>query len=70
MSVLAAPGVGTLSLRIEVAPAHGGHLSRVPAGYYRAEGSSKNYNTIEEYQTADKALILKQAGKRVSLQKD
>lgn len=43
-------------------------ISRVPAGYYRAEGISKNFNTIEEYQTADKALILQQAGRKVGLQ--
>ncbi|BDD63806.1 Autophagy protein 7 [Monascus purpureus] len=46
---------------------HGNALTsdEVPAGYYRAEGISKNFNTIEEYQTADKALILQQAGRKI-----
>ena len=39
--------------------------SRVPAGYYRAEGMIKNVNTIEEYKDIDKIRLLQQAGKTV-----
>ena len=40
--------------------------SRVPAGYYRAEGMIKNVNTIEEYRGIDKGNMLQQAGRTVS----
>ena len=40
-------------------------FSRVPAGYYRAEGMIKNVNTIEEYKEIDKIRLLQQAGKTV-----
>jgi ubiquitin-like modifier-activating enzyme ATG7 len=39
----------------------------MPAGYYRAEGTIKNVNTIEEYTKTDKMSMLQQAGKTVSL---
>ena len=35
-------------------------------GYYRAEGSIKNVNTIEEYRNIDKAQMLRQSGETVS----
>lgn len=41
--------------------------ARVPAGYYRAEGMVKNVNTIEEYRSLDKALVLTQAARTVRL---
>lgn len=42
------------------------NVSRVPAGYYRAEGMIKNVNTIEEYRSADRGSMLQQAGRTVS----
>ena len=40
-------------------------IVRVPAGYYRAEGTLKNVNTIESYRSLDKAAVLNQAGRTV-----
>jgi ubiquitin-like modifier-activating enzyme ATG7 len=40
-------------------------LNSVPPGYYRAEGTIKNFNTVEEYKNADKMQILQQAGRTV-----
>lgn len=40
-------------------------LSSVPPGYYRGEGTIKNFNTVEEYKNADKMQILQQAGRTV-----
>uniref|UniRef100_A0A093W3S1 Ubiquitin-like modifier-activating enzyme ATG7 n=1 Tax=Talaromyces marneffei PM1 TaxID=1077442 RepID=A0A093W3S1_TALMA len=37
----------------------------VPPGYYRAEGTIKNFNTVEEYKNADKMQILQQAGRTI-----
>lgn len=37
----------------------------VPSSYYRAEGTVKNFNTVEEYKNADKIQILQQAGKTI-----
>ena len=37
----------------------------VPAGYCRAEGFIKNYNTLEEYRKAEHAVILRQAAKTI-----
>lgn len=42
------------------------NVSRVPAGYYRAEGMIKNVNTIEEYESTDRERMLQQAGRTVS----
>ena len=42
------------------------HYIRAPTGYYRAEGTIRNVNTIEEYRSMDKAQMLEQAGKMVS----
>lgn len=39
----------------------------VPEGYYRAEGTIKNFNTFEEYRDSDKPQMLQQAGQTVSL---
>ncbi|EAW13779.1 putative autophagy ubiquitin-activating enzyme ApgG [Aspergillus clavatus NRRL 1] len=46
---------------------HGNALisDEVPAGYYRAEGTIKNLNTIEEYRNIDKSQVLQQAGKMI-----
>ncbi|OJJ50439.1 hypothetical protein ASPZODRAFT_126301 [Penicilliopsis zonata CBS 506.65] len=43
---------------------HGDALTSdaVSSGYYRAEGTIKNVNTIEEYRNADRGAILQQAG--------
>ena len=41
-------------------------VSRVPAGYYRAEGMIKNVNTVEDYKGIDKGSMLQQAGRTVS----
>ena len=38
---------------------------RVPTGYYRAEGILKNFNTIENYRSLDKAAVLNRAGRTV-----
>lgn len=40
---------------------------RTPPGYYRAEGIIKNVNTLEEYRGIDKAHMLHQAGRTVSV---
>ena len=40
-------------------------ISRVPAGYFRAEGIIKNVNTIEEYRNLDKRAILFQSAQTV-----
>ena len=40
-------------------------VSRVPAGYFRAEGFIKNVNTIEEYRNLDKRAILTQSAQTV-----
>jgi ubiquitin-like modifier-activating enzyme ATG7 len=37
----------------------------IPSGYYRAEGTIKNLNTIEEYRTLDKPAFLQQAGRTI-----
>lgn len=52
------------SCRMQV---HGNALTsdEVPAGYYRAEGIIKNFNTIEEYRNIDKTLMIQQAGKTI-----
>ena len=42
-------------------------MGSVPAGYCRAEGMIRNVNTIEEYRSLDKAAILAQAARTVSL---
>ena len=41
--------------------------SSVPNGFYRAEGTIKNVNTIEDYKALDKAAILNQVGSTVSI---
>lgn len=41
-------------------------LYRVPASYFRAEGTMKNVNTIEEYRNADKVHLLQESGRTVS----
>jgi ubiquitin-like modifier-activating enzyme ATG7 len=38
----------------------------VPEGYYRAEGTIKNFNTFEAYRDIDKPQVLQQAGQTVS----
>lgn len=40
------------------------HVS-VPAGFFRAEGTIKNVNTIEDYRALDKAALLNRAGRTV-----
>ncbi|PYH84944.1 E1-like protein-activating [Aspergillus uvarum CBS 121591] len=47
---------------------HGNALSsdETPSGYYRAEGTIKNVNTIEEYMNTDRARLLQQSGDLVS----
>ncbi|KAL1999893.1 hypothetical protein VTN02DRAFT_3849 [Thermoascus thermophilus] len=52
------------SCRMQV---HGNALTsdEVPAGYYRAEGIIKNFNTIEEYRNIDKTSMIQQAGKTI-----
>lgn len=40
--------------------------SSVPSGFCRAEGIIRNYNTIEEYRSADKAAHIERAGRIVS----
>ncbi|CAG8214737.1 unnamed protein product [Penicillium salamii] len=52
------------SCRIQI---HGNALScsDAPASYYRAEGTIKNVNTIEEYRNADRAKMLSQVGQMV-----
>ena len=42
-------------------------LYRVPNGLFRAEGTMKNVNTIEDYRKLDRAKILNQAGRTVYL---
>ena len=37
----------------------------VPAGFYRAEGIIRNFNTIEEYRTIDKLAMIQQAGRTI-----
>lgn len=37
----------------------------VPAGFYRAEGMIKNFNTVEDYRTVDKLAMLQKAGKTI-----
>ncbi|KAK9596018.1 Autophagy protein 7, variant 2 [Aspergillus fumigatus] len=46
---------------------HGNALTSddVPEGYYRAEGSIKNFNTCEEYRDIDKPQMLQQAGQTI-----
>ncbi|KAL4885384.1 hypothetical protein BJY04DRAFT_231873 [Aspergillus karnatakaensis] len=53
-----------VSCRMQI---HGNALTSdsAPAGYYRAEGTIKNFNTIEEYTNANKTDILQQAGKMI-----
>ncbi|EHA55718.1 Autophagy protein 7 [Pyricularia oryzae] len=45
----------------------GGALSssHVPMGYTRADGSIRNFNTIEDFKKADKGAILRQAGAQI-----
>ncbi|KAE8146260.1 hypothetical protein BDV25DRAFT_133081 [Aspergillus avenaceus] len=52
------------SCRLQI---HGSALTsdEVPAGYYRAEGMIKNFNTIEEYRNVNKVDILQQSGKLI-----
>ncbi|KAI4154370.1 MAG: hypothetical protein L6R39_001397 [Caloplaca ligustica] len=52
------------SCRLQV---HGNALTSddVPKGFYRAEGTIKNVNTIEDYRKLDKNAILNQAGRTV-----
>jgi len=40
--------------------------SSVPAGFCRSEGIIRNYNTIEEYRSVDKAAHIERAGRIVS----
>ncbi|RJE19479.1 hypothetical protein PHISCL_08183 [Aspergillus sclerotialis] len=53
-----------VSCRVQV---HGNALTndKAPTGYYRAEGTIRNVNTIEEYRSIDKAKLLEQAGKTI-----
>ncbi|KAI5293538.1 Autophagy protein 7 [Ascosphaera acerosa] len=46
---------------------HGTALSKhdPPAGFYRAEGTIKNVNTIEEYWDEDKSALLKDAARKI-----
>ncbi|RAL07553.1 putative autophagy ubiquitin-activating enzyme ApgG [Aspergillus homomorphus CBS 101889] len=46
---------------------HGDALTNeeTPAGYYRAEGTIKNVNTIEEYMNTNKSHMLQQAGEMI-----
>ncbi|OKL55737.1 Ubiquitin-like modifier-activating enzyme atg7 [Talaromyces atroroseus] len=37
----------------------------VPSTYYKAEGTIKNFNTVEEYKNADKIQILQEAGRKI-----
>lgn len=37
----------------------------MPAGYYRAEGFIRNFNTIEDYKNADRAKVLELAGRTI-----
>jgi ubiquitin-like modifier-activating enzyme ATG7 len=37
----------------------------VPAGFYRAEGIIRNFNTVEEYRNIDKLAMIQQAGKTI-----
>jgi hypothetical protein len=41
------------------------HFTRIPAGFYRAEGIIKNVNTIEDYKKLDKPAVLNRAGRTV-----
>ncbi|KAJ5102863.1 Ubiquitin-like modifier-activating enzyme atg7 [Penicillium argentinense] len=52
------------SCRMQV---HGNALTahEAPAGYYRAEGTIKNVNTIEQYHNLDKSYMITQAGKTI-----
>ncbi|KAI9045122.1 putative autophagy ubiquitin-activating enzyme ApgG [Aspergillus affinis] len=52
------------SCRMQV---HGNALTsdEVPTGYYRAEGTMKNVNTIEEYRNVDKAYLLRESGRTI-----
>ena len=40
-------------------------IYRVPNGLFRAEGTIKNVNTIEDYRKLDRTKILNQAGRTV-----
>ncbi|KAK4996673.1 Autophagy protein 7 [Elasticomyces elasticus] len=46
---------------------HGTALTtnEVPAGFYRAEGMIRNFNTIEEYKQVDKPASIEQAGRMI-----
>src|SRR5215469_233601 len=37
----------------------------MPAGYYRAEGFIRNFNTIEDYKNSDRAKVLELAGRTI-----
>ncbi|PLB50504.1 autophagy-related protein 7 [Aspergillus steynii IBT 23096] len=52
------------SCRMQV---HGNALTsdEVPAGYYRAEGTMKNVNTIEAYRNTDKVHLLQESGRTI-----
>ncbi|EXJ53952.1 autophagy-like protein 7 [Cladophialophora yegresii CBS 114405] len=52
------------SCRMQV---HANALSsdEVPAGFYRAEGIIRNFNTVEEYRNIDKLAMIQQAGKTI-----
>lgn len=39
--------------------------SRVPQGYYRAEGVIRNFNTIEDFRQVDKPAYIEQAGRTI-----
>ena len=56
-----------LSLPWLVSKTQGAVSFRVPAGYYPANGTSKNFNTIEEYQSVDRGQVLQQIGKTVRM---